>query len=463
MILVITLKLVLFIVITIFILRTFLYLSKAAPTKANLVINTRQIIGKIPQNWKALAQGGEEMNVRMLQGVIPQISALNPRYIRIDHIYDFYNVVQRNANNLDLNWIKLDEMVCDIYHSGAKPFFVLGYMPEALSGDNTLVSQPLNYDEWAFVVQKTIERYSGKSTRICDQIYGDWLSDIYYEVWNEPDLETFGKWSIYNGAKDYKSLYYYSAMAAQQAQNVYHFNLGGPVTTALYRNWILNFLNYVDYYNLKLDFISWHHYTKNADDYYQDLVNLNTWLADDRYLRFRQLPKIISEWGYDSNPNPVSETSIGAAHTVMSIRNLVDQNLSMAFAFDIKDGPEPRWGILSHSGEKKPRYHALKILNQLDEFRLNVQGEGTYVRALASYNQDKISVILVNYDQRNTNFEMVPVTFTDLLPGNYLVSTKSFNEDNPTSASISVLTAEYKKDILMPPNSIISLELKKIN
>lgn len=317
---------------------TLKFFSSAASIKANITIDAKKIIGPLPYNWKALAQGGEERGITMLENVILPLAALSPRYIRIDHIYDFYNVVSRDNNNqLIFNWQKLDQTVCDIYRSGAKPFFSLGYMPEALSDDGSLIGAPRNWDEWALLVQKTIERYSGKSTRLCGQVIGEFFKDIYYEVWNEPDHETFGKWSLYGGKKDYKLLYFYSSVGASRALNVYNFFLSGPATTAAYKNWFQNFLRFISDNNLKIDFLSWHHYSKNPVDFSDDLVNINNWLVDDQFERFRTLPKIISEWGYDSMPNPISDTNIGAAHTIVSIRNLIEQKLEMAFAFEIKD------------------------------------------------------------------------------------------------------------------------------
>ena len=79
----------------------------------------------------------------MLANVIPQTAALYPRYIRLDHIYDYYDLVNRdNRGNLQLNWQKLDATVCDIFHTGAKPFFSLGYMPSVLSSEGSPVSKP---------------------------------------------------------------------------------------------------------------------------------------------------------------------------------------------------------------------------------------------------------------------------------------------------------------------------------
>lgn len=453
---------ILFLISPLLIFFFFQYFSKATAVKANLVIDTTKTIGAVPDRWLALAQGGEEKGVRMLGNVVPEISALLPKYIRIDHIYDYYDVVTKDGNgSLNFNWGDLDRTVCDIYGAGAKPFFALGYMPPALSRDGSLISAPGNWQEWSLVVQKTVERYSSRSTRICNQPYDELRNDVYYEVWNEPDLESFGKWSLYGGDKDYKQLYYYSAMGAGQAQDVNNFFIGGPATTALYKNWVQVFLDYISQNNLRLDFISWHHYSKKTDDFTDDIANLNSWLSSSEYYRFQTLPKIISEWGYDSEPNPIADTNVGAAHTIAAIRNFVRHNFGMGFLFDIKDGPAPRWGILGYDGAKKPRYHALKLLSLLEGNRLNVEGEGTNVSALASTSTNKTTVVLVNYDQDNQNTELVPITFTNLTNGTYALTFTYLEGTTTTIKNIIVDGGELQKSILMPANTVVAVELRR--
>lgn len=453
--------LIFLILLGIFFLIYSFYFTKATPIKANILINVLNTQGKFPDRFKALAQGGEEKEKPMLKNIIPQIAELYPKYIRIDHVYDFYEVVGRNQNNnLILNWTKLDETVCDIYHTGAKPFFVLGYMPQTLSKDGSLISEPSNWQEWSFLVEKTIERYSGKNNPLCGQITGFWKTDIYYEVWNEPDLETFGKWSIYGG-KDYKTLYYYSILGAQKADDVYPFKIGGPVTTALYKNWILTFLDFVKKNNLRLDFISWHHYSKKTDDYGDDLINLNKWLAGEKYRQFQNLPKIISEWGFDSNYNPIADTNIGAAHTLASIRNFLNYGYELAFLFEIKDGPNPSWGILGYNGEIKPRYTALNFLNYLEGEKLMVNGEGSFVKALASKKEENINIILINYDLENKNIELVPLTLINLPNGNYELIVKYLDGREINTKNVLVKNNMLKKDVLLKPNDIVLVQMVK--
>lgn len=462
-------KLFLYIVLTLlafpFLFFTFKYLPRAAAIKANIVVDVAKTSGPFPDRWKALAQGGEEAGVRMLENVIPQVSELYPSMIRIDHIYDFYDVVSRDpSGSLSFNFDKLDQTVCDIYHTGSKPFFSLGYMPPTMSDDGSLIGKPKNWNEWSLLVQKTVEHYSGKQTVLpCGEFYDYWKTDLHYEVWNEPDLESFGKWK-YLGDKSYSELYFYSAKGGEKAQDIFSYKMGGPVTTALYKNWIQKFLDYVAINNLKLDFISWHHYSKKTDDYTRDIINLNKWLAESpRYDRFEKLPRIISEWGYDSEKNPIADTEVGAAHTLASIRNFINANLYSAFLFEIKDGPSLSWGILNHDGSKKPRWYALQMLNSLGGNQIIVDGEGTYVTGLSSKSDEKISLILTNYDERGSNTEAVPIVFKNLPQSNYSIVKTFLNGQKSTDLNIFPINGEISltgdKSIIMPPNSIISLEL----
>lgn len=442
----------------------FQYFSRAAAVKANIVVDVNKTSGPFPDRWKALAQGGEESGTRMLGNVVPQISELYPRFIRLDHIYDYYDVVSRDpTGSLSFDFSRLDNTVCDIYHTGAKPFFSLGYMPPVISKDGSLVGRPKNWNEWSLLVQKTIEHYSGINTVLpCGAMADYWKTDIYYEVWNEPDLETFGKWS----KEEYSNLYFYSVKGANNSSNVLPYKIGGPAITALYKNWIQQFLNYIIINNLRIDFISWHHYSKKTDDYINDIINLNNWLAEDpKYNPYENLPKIISEWGYDSEKNPIADTEVGAAHTLASIRNFITANLEAAFLFEIKDGPNPSWGILDYQGNKKPRWYALQMLNGLNGKQIFVDGEGTYVSALASKNSNKVTLILTNYDGSGRNTEAVPVIFKNLTPGKYSLTKTYLNGQKEINLNIEAINGEIdligEKSIIMTANKIVELELTK--
>jgi hypothetical protein len=158
----------------------------------------------------------------------------------------------------------------------------------------------------------------------------------------------------------------------------------------------------------------------------------------------------------------MADSQIGAAYTLASIRNFLNYRYELAFLFEIKDGPSPSWGILGYQGEKKPRYFALQFLNHLQGEKLLVSGEGTYVKALASKNENNLYILLVNYDLENKNTELVPLKVTNLLNGNYDLIIKYLDGQETTTKNIKIENGILKKDILMPPNTIILITLTKI-
>lgn len=215
---------------------------------ANIIVNTKREFGPLPQIWRGLAQGGEEMGKDMIKPTVKFLSRIRPSYIRLDHIYDddYYGVVRgRNSNgSLNLNWTKLDETVNDITATGAKPFFSLTYMPKLIAQNK--IDAP-NWRDWQDLVRQTVQHYSSM------------IDDVYYEVWNEPSLPMFGDWKMY-GDKDYRKLYGFAIAGANQAVSVYPYKIGGPAIPELDPRWVKLLFDYVLENNLRLDFISWHRY-----------------------------------------------------------------------------------------------------------------------------------------------------------------------------------------------------------
>jgi hypothetical protein len=164
-------------------------ITRAAGTKAKISVDTKAVLEPINTNfYHAFAQGGEESK-DMLAPAVSDIRALKPKVIRLDHLYDLYTVVGRSGSELTFDFTRLDAAVDSVLATGAKPLLVLSYMPSVIAKDGNIVNIPNDWNEWALVVQRTIEHYSGRS--------GKNISGIYYEVWNEPDLAQFGGWKYY--------------------------------------------------------------------------------------------------------------------------------------------------------------------------------------------------------------------------------------------------------------------------
>jgi xylan 1,4-beta-xylosidase len=266
-------------------------LSHASPISGNIVIDSKSDLGKINSSWSAFSQGGEEPPP-MLTNTVSKMRQLSPKLIRIDHIYDYYNVVKQNGKDYTYDFSKLDETVNDIISMGALPFFSLSYMPQVFTSSGSVIDTPVNWSTWKELVKKTVEHYSGKNEKN--------LNGVYYEIWNEPELPQFGSFNL-SGSKDYRILYFNSVQGATDAQNVNEFFIGGPAVGSYYKNWLDGFLNYVTQNKLRLDFFSWHRYHKDPNMFSNDAKNIRRDLGS--YNDFKEIPIMLTEWGINSEKN----------------------------------------------------------------------------------------------------------------------------------------------------------------
>ena len=433
------------------------FFGKASGENANLHVYTNKVLGTYKKPWRNLAQGGEDHEWRMGKLIGP-IKNLHPEYIRIDHIYDFYDVVNGENGNYTYNFSKLDLVIDDILATGAKPYIALSYMPTQFSNGD-LVGQPNNYVEWQSLVQRTIQHISGTRK----------ISDVYYEVWNEPDL--FGGWKYY-GDKNYLTLYKYAALGAKNTSGVQRFKLGGPATTGFYKNWAEALIKFADENKLILDFISWHRYSNNLDVYKEDMLAVRKLLQD--YPRYDgRIEFHITEWGHDSENNAGYDTNYSAAHSVagaIEMTGIVER----AFAFEIQDGKDPagqeywgRWGMFTHNdfgANAKPRYFALQMLDRISDQRVQLLGKGSWVKALAAKNpkNGNIEIVLANFDERSQHSENDPILFEDIMPGNYTIK-KELSNGSVFSENIATTAAKLQTTVFMPTNTVgfVTLEKKK--
>jgi hypothetical protein len=429
------------------------FISKAAGQPANLVYNLEGMLGKMPTPWRNLAQGGEEPG-DMIADVIPQVKALKPEYIRIDHIYDAYNVVSRNGGQLVYDWSRLDGAVASIMATGAKPFLSLSYMPIVIAkGD--MVSPAKDWTEWGQVVGATIQHYSGLDQKNID--------GVIYEVWNEPDL--FGGYKT-SGEKNYLDMYAAAARAAANVRGTNLFEIGGPATTGLYQNWLEKLIKYVDANSLRMDFVSWHKYTTDLSLFEKDVVQARSWAENIPALV--NLKFYVTEWGFNSENDKGYDDKSGAVHFLAASRTMVGA-VDRAFVFEIKDGPGPeklwgRWGLLTNqkfgAPEPKPRYQAIQFINSLYPYRLSVSGEGSWVKSLATTNDNgDINIMVANYDPKGTHVEAVPMTFENLPKGEFTVTRQNFLGESRT-LKVATTSATWKTSEYFEPNSAAMFTIK---
>lgn len=427
-------------------------ISRASGKPANIIVDTTALLEPIQTDfYHAFAQGGEENN-DMIASIVGDVKTLKPKYIRIDHIYDYYNVVGKSGDSLSFDWSRLDGYINSIVTTGAKPVLALSYMPSAIAKDGVIINPPTNWDDWALVIQKTIEHYSGKSEKN--------MSGVMYEVWNEPDLAQFGSWKI-GGDKNYLTLYRYASIGANNAKNTNAFSLGGPATTGLYKTWIMGLVNSGN----RVNFFSWHSYLVDPIRFTTDERNIIDWLLP--YPKYTLLPKLITEFGFTGAKSKGYSGLFGAAHAAAVIRQLISGGPAYLFTFQLKDGPSQSdgsgWGLITHDDNglrKKPRFFLYNFIDTMAGTRLRLTGEGTWVTGFSSVRDGMIRVLLVNFDSNGNHAEDVPITFANLSFGDYTMKTR-FLVGKDVSTIVSVLESSYSTKISMPAQTVAIIELTK--
>ena len=428
-------------------------ITRASGTKAAIVVDTSSELETITSDfYHAFAQGGEESK-NMIAPVLSEVTSLTPKIIRIDHIYDYHDVVTKKDGTLIFSFSKLDAIVDSIRATGAVPLLSLSYMPPAIAKDGSVISIPNDWNEWAHVVERTIEHFSGKNERN--------LTGVYYEVWNEPDLEQFGNWKL-SGEKNYLTLYHYAHIGAQNAKNVQPFFLGGPSTTGLYKNWIIALTKSGD----RVDFYSWHSYLADPKRFLTDQKNLVSWLLP--YPNSILKPTLITEFGPSGSKNTAYGTMYGAAYTASVIRQLISGGPAYLFTFELVDGPSETegkgWGLMTHPNQgkiKKPRFFLYQFLDDMMGKRIQLNGEGTWVTGFATTRDSTIRTLLINFDAVGTHAETVPITWKNLSPGNYHMTTQCLLEKEQVSGLTVTASGIGEKKLYMPAQSVCKILLKK--
>ena len=133
--------------------------SEATGKPAHLVIHSQRVTGPLKLVWQGVSQGLEG-NETMLEPVIKAGRDLNLQIVRIDHIFNQYDLVSQNQGRLVFNFNKLDKLIRSILQMNAKPMLSLSYMPIILSSDGSITGSPQNWEEWEQIVEAVINRYS---------------------------------------------------------------------------------------------------------------------------------------------------------------------------------------------------------------------------------------------------------------------------------------------------------------
>jgi len=280
---------------------------------------------------------------------------------------------------------------------------------------NSSVHNLMAYKE---LVKDTIRNLS------CNKKY-----NIWYEVWNAPDLEDF-----FLGEKsEYLNLYRVIAEAVKELRQEakMHIPLGGPSTSSWFanletnnilfpeRSLIYELIKYCSNYKLPLDFISWHAYSsdpaleKQETIYNKPFIKLiREWLS---YFSFADnLPLVIDEWNFDAVANISAKRDtdayVAASYIPARIKNMQEAGLDYQTYFCLEDfaGNKEKvtrnLGVFSfdpahsdYKGYAKASYNTMRMLGLLGNELLPFKLTDDFVGVIPTKSQDYFAILIYNY------------------------------------------------------------------
>lgn len=307
------------------------------------------------------------------------------------------------------NFSYVDQIYDGLLSSGVRPFVEIGFMPNKLAAGNILhtfwykpnISPPKDWSHWDALVSAFAEH-------LVDRYGIDEVTQWYFEVWNEPNLDF---WAGEPKQATYWELYDHTALAIKKISP--RLRVGGPATAQA--AWVDAFIRHCVENDVPVDFVSTHVY---ANDPPQGVFGSQAAVPRDQMVyravkkvhdqikasRLPSLPLIMSEYNasYMTEPEVTDSIYMGPwlADTIRQCDGLVDMMSYWTFSdvFEeqgvVKTPFYGGYGLIAAGGIPKPAFYAFELLHKLGDERLRLDSEV----ALLTRRKDGVLVLAIwNY------------------------------------------------------------------
>ena len=206
--------------------------------------------------------------------------------VDVDFIFTDWNADPYDPSSYD--FACTDAYVKANIEAGVKVFYRLGSRIEhEVKKYNTRV--PVDYKKWAVVCEHIIRHYN---EGWCDGMYAD---IEYWEIWNEPDLDSDDSANKRCWQGTAKQFYEFFKVALEHLKTAFpHLKIGGPaVANAKILDWAQELLDNLD--TIKPDFFSWHVYGDNTEKFRTRIRNVRAFLDKNG---MQKTESILNEWNY---------------------------------------------------------------------------------------------------------------------------------------------------------------------
>jgi len=328
------------------------------------------------------------------------------QYVRFHAIFhDEVGVYDEDAQGHPVfNFSYVDQIYDGLLANGVRPFVELSFMPKKLASKDALhafwykqnVSPPRDYAKWDAMITQFAQH-------LVDRYGLDEVSQWYFEVWNEPNIDF---WVGEPKQATYFDLYDHTARAIK-AVNA-KLRVGGPSTAQA--AWADVFIRHCAENKVPVDFVSSHVY---GNDKAEDVFGTHEQIPRDRMvcravakvheqIKASPMPKLPLIWSefnasYANEPDVTDAAYMGPwlADTIRQCDGLVDEMSYWTFSdvFEeqgvVKQPFYGGYGLIAEDGIPKPAFNAFQLLHWLGDERLAVSSNDV----LATRRQDGSLVI----------------------------------------------------------------------
>jgi xylan 1,4-beta-xylosidase len=309
------------------------------------------------------------------------------KYIRFHAIFDDeVGVYDEDAHGKpEYNFSYVDQIYDGLLANGVRPFVELSFMPRKLAASQIvqafwykpIVSPPKSWDRWGDLI-------SHFAQHLVDRYGIDEVSQWYFEVWNEPNLDF---WAGDPKEAAYYELYDVTARALKAVSP--RLRVGGPATAQA--AWVDRFIRHCAEDHVPVDFVSTHVY---GNDSAKDVFGTDETIPRTQMVcravnkvhnQIKQstlpdLPLIWSEFNasYKNEPDVTDSVFMGPwlADTIRQCDGLVDSMSYWTFSDVFEEqGVVKRpfyggFGLIAEDNLPKPSFNAFKLLHWLGTQRL---------------------------------------------------------------------------------------------
>jgi hypothetical protein len=355
-------------------------------------INMQDHLGPMDIDRFGVGQGGMSPEP-MWSERVAEVRILKPRLIRL-FVQEYFNLLPARGR---YNFETLDRSVDLILRTGAKPLLCITFKPKVLFPEiNQDVVEPSSWEDWEALIYNLVRHYRDRGGR-------GW----YWEVSNEPDLQTGGGTPYHFTPENYPRFYQRTVSAILRADP--EARVGGPAL-ANWRAAILPaLLAYCEANKVPLHFVSWHGYTNDPMFFRKSIEGVKELLAKHPGLRPET---IIDEWNMALGVSVV-DPRFQPCFIAETTYQMKEAGLDLSCYYHIRDYHlavaeflrfYPRqhtmrerlfWdrrplylGMFDVQNRIRPAYFLMKAMSRLTGTRLRVESPSPAVHGLAAEDEE---------------------------------------------------------------------------